>query len=118
MALTTYINAKGEVKEIAKLKENYRNVIMQLNERAVKAGYNQIEVDLYNDKVADPVYAFQGKGLTFRFKFEKEGQRTTWEHWTINAQAFKRGSLSGKPIKLEIQLPDESNDYKYITDSI
>ena len=62
MALTTYINAKREVKEITKLKENYRNVIMQLNERAVKAGYNQIEVDLYDDKVADPVYAFQGKG--------------------------------------------------------
>ena len=116
--LTTYINTKNEVSEIAKLKPNFRNVILQLNERAIAKGYNQLEVDLYNDKVADPVYAFQGRGLTFRFKFEKEGQRTTWEHWTINAKAFKRGSLSGLPIKIEIQIPDESNDYKYIVDYI
>jgi hypothetical protein len=116
--ITTYKNSKNETVEISKMKDCFKNVILQLNERAENAGYKPLVVESYKDSVADPRYAFQSKGMMFRFKFEKEGQNTTWEHWSFNAPAFKRGELSGKPIRITIPTPDEESEWKCKYDMI
>jgi hypothetical protein len=109
--ITTYKNAKNETVELSKMKDCFKNVFVQLNERAIQAGYKELEIEVYKDSVADPRYAFQSKGMMFRFKFEKAGQKTFWEHWSFNAPAFKRGSLSGKPIRLQIPTTTENDEW-------
>lgn len=113
----TYKNIKGEVKEISSLKPNFANVLNELNKRAINAGY-QLSVEIYKDIPADKRYTWQSKGLMFMLILAKDGQRTTAEHWSINAPAFKRGSLSGKPIRIEIPDPNEQSEWNHIIDYI
>jgi hypothetical protein len=110
--ISVYKNTKNEICEIARLKPCYANVILALNERAENAGYLPLVVEVYKDGVADPRYSFQSKGLMFRFKFEKAGQETTWEHWSFKAPAFLRGKLSGEPIRITIPTPTDEDEWK------
>ena len=109
--IETYTKGK-ETKHIAGLKPQFKDVIIALNERAIANGYMEITVELRKDTVADPRYAYQSRGWEFCFRFEKEGQKTTFENWGLTAPAFKRGKLSGKPIRIEIPTPDEESEWK------
>ena len=92
----------NETKSISSLKAQYRDVILQLNERAAKAGYDDLRVELRCDKVAHQKYSFQGSGWEFVFNFYKNGIWSHFEAWQISAPAFKRGELSDRPIRMTI----------------
>jgi hypothetical protein len=106
-----------ETKSVEKLKDNYKNVIRQMEERATKAGY-ELQVKLmYDGSMADRRYAYQARGWEFLFDFYKDGQCYGYVFFSLNAPAFKRGSLSGKPIRINVPIPSDDIPmcrYEYI----
>ena len=100
MKPTTY--RKGtQTLPIENLKANFKTVVLEFIERCVVAGFS-VEVEVYNDNTSHGKYAFQNRGLEFRFLLTR-GDEFGLKTFGFDCPAFKRGCLSGKPIRLEIQ---------------
>ena len=44
--IATYKNSKNEICDFSKMKDCFKNVFIQLNERAVIAGYKPLEIEV------------------------------------------------------------------------